>query len=175
MFIDIQDVPREGLPIERDFSAESLGTQDDLRPIDRVVVSGRLYPIDEGAFCFRGRMETSVETVCVRCLKLFVIEMHEDLNLIYLPHSQNVGPSVDEERELSDKDMAIGFYRDDRIDLNQMIWEQINLALPMKPLCKEDCRGLCQQCGTDLNLSKCGCERESVDPRLASLKTLLKS
>jgi uncharacterized protein len=103
------------------------------------------------------------------------MEIHQDLDLLYLPQSENVGQEDCEERELSDKDLAVGFYQDDKIDLSQMIWEQVYLALPMKPLCKEDCRGLCPQCGTNLNLSMCSCDRETVDPRLATLKTLLKS
>jgi uncharacterized protein len=150
MFIDIQHVPAEGLPVERDISAKSLGTQEDLRLIDRILVSGHLYPIDEGAFCFRGRMDTSVETGCVRCLELFTMEIHQDLDLLYLPQSENVGQEDCEERELSDKDLAVGFYQDDKIDLSQMIWEQVYLALPMKPLCKEDCRGLSARISTSL-------------------------
>jgi uncharacterized protein len=175
MHIDIQHVPPEGQPVERDISAESLGAQEDLRLIDRILVSGQLYPAGEGAFCLRGRMDVVVETACVRCLELFAMKLHQDLDLLYLPQSENVGPEDDSERELSDKDMAVGFYQDDKIDLKQVIWEQVYLALPMKPLCKEDCRGLCPQCGTNLNLSMCSCERETVDPRLATLKTLLKS
>jgi uncharacterized protein len=175
MYIDIQHVPPEGLPVERDIPAESLGTQEDLRLIGRILVSGQLYPVDGGAFSFRGRLDTAVETGCVRCLELFAMDIHQDLDLLYLHQSENVGPEDDEERELFDKDMAVGFYQDDKIDLKHMIWEQVYLALPMKPLCKEDCRGLCPQCGTNLNLSTCSCERETVDPRLATLKALLKS
>jgi uncharacterized protein len=175
MFIDIQHVPPEGLPVERDIPAENLSVQEEMRLVGRVLVSGRLYPVDKGAFCIRGRMDTSVEIGCVRCLEPFSMEIHQDVDLLYLPQSENVAPEDDEERELSDRDMAVGFYQGDKIDLNQMIWEQVYLALPMKPLCNEDCRGLCPQCGTNLNLSMCSCERETVDPRLATLKTLLKS
>ncbi len=107
----------------------------------------------------------------------FLSTIHEELDLLYLPQSKNVGAGAEkeEERELEEEDLAVSFYRDDKIDLNQMIWEQVYLALPMKPLCKDDCRGLCPQCGTNLNLSQCNCERDFVDPRLAALKSLLKS
>jgi uncharacterized protein len=177
MFIDVQKVPPEGRPIEQDISAETIRPQEGLRLIDRVRVTGRLSPVEEGTFCMLGNMDASVETGCVRCLEPFVLEVHEKLDLLYLPQSKNVGPesAEDEERELSDEDLAVAYYRDDKIDLSLMIWEQVNLALPMKPLCKQDCRGLCPQCGTNQNLSACDCVREVVDPRLAILKTLLKS
>ena len=51
--------------------------------------------------------------------------------------------------------------------------EQLYLALPMKPLCREDCRGLCAECGANLNLTTCGCARRWEDPRLAGLRALL--
>jgi uncharacterized protein len=175
MFIDVQQVPPEGLPVDCDVPVDRLSRQEELSLAERVVISGRLYPVEEDTFCFRGGMSTSVEIGCVRCLEPFVMKVEQQLDLLYLPQSENVGSGEDEERELSDQDMAVGFYRDDKIDLSQMIWEQVYLALPMKPLCKQDCRGLCQECGTNLNLASCSCERESVDPRLATLKTLLKS
>ncbi len=80
----------------------------------------------------------------------------------------------DEEGELKDEDLAVSFYQDDKIDVGLLIREQVYLALPMKPICRDDCQGLCSGCGTNLNSSSCNCAREAVDPGLASLKTLLK-
>lgn len=176
MFIDVKEVPPEGQAVERDIPADSLSLEMGIRILDQAHISGRLTPADEGAFCLLGSLDAPVETECVRCLEPFVLKVHERLDLLYMPRSANVGPKrvKDEELELSEKDLAVSFYRDDRIDLAQMIREQVYLALPMKPLCKEDCRGLCPECGTNLNLSSCSCVRDTVDPRLATLKTLLK-
>ena len=63
----------------------------------------------------------------------------------------------DEESEVEDDDVAITFYRDDQIDLNELLREQFYLALPMKPLCSEDCQGICPQCGTNRNTAPCDC------------------
>jgi uncharacterized protein len=180
MFIDVQRVAPEGELIDREIPAESAvpqQPQDDVRLVDNIKISARLTPVEEGTFCLMGKMEAAVETNCVRCLEPFRIAIREQLDLLYLPQSKNVGSGEDkdEERELEEEDLAVSFFRDDRIDLNQMIWEQVYLALPMKPLCNDDCRGLCSKCGTNLNLSECGCERDFVDPRLAGLKSLLKS
>jgi uncharacterized protein len=90
-------------------------------------------------------------------------------DLRYLPASEM---ATEQERELQDEDVETSYYRDDQIDLNELMREQFYLALPMKPLCREDCEGLCAQCGTNLNTGRCDCQSEWVDPRLAALREL---
>jgi uncharacterized protein len=82
--------------------------------------------------------------------------------------------SQDEEREVEDDDLGTSYYRDDQIDLNELLREQFYLALPMKPLCDEACQGLCPQCGTNLNTGSCNCAAGWEDPRLAPLRQLKK-
>ena len=74
---------------------------------------------------------------------------------------------------MEDDDLTTAFYRDEQIDLGQLVLEQFYLAVPMKPLCRESCRGLCPECGTNLNTGTCSCMREWVDPRLEGLRALL--
>ena len=69
-------------------------------------------------------------------------------------------------------DLDTSVYRDDQIDVNEVLREQFYLALPMKPLCREACAGLCPQCGTNRNSGTCSCETQSGDPRLAPLRGL---
>ena len=80
--------------------------------------------------------------------------------------------STDAETPIGEEDLETSFYRDDQIDLNEVLREQFYLALPMKPLCADGCLGLCSQCGANLNLTTCGCETGWTDPRLAALKDL---
>ena len=176
MFIELERVPPEGRDIECSVPTESLGAESDVRFVEPVRISARIVPLEHDRFRLSGGMDARVETDCVRCLEPFPMTLHEALDLLYAPQSANVGPEgrEDQELELEEEDMGVSFYSGDRIDLKQMIWEQVYLALPMKPLCREGCLGLCQHCGTNLNLSKCGCAQDTVDPRLASLKTLLK-
>ena len=75
-------------------------------------------------------------------------------------------------REVEEDDLSTSFYEDETIDLGQLIREQFYLSLPMKPLCRPDCRGLCPDCGTDLNAGACGCVERTVDPRWAALAAL---
>jgi uncharacterized protein len=87
----------------------------------------------------------------------------------YLPASDATGG---EEREVAEEDLDTSVYRDDQINLNEVLREQFYLALPMKPLCREDCAGLCPQCGINRNTGTCSCATEFEDPRLAPLRGL---
>ena len=188
MFIDVRRVPFDGQPIDLELPAERFATSDDFRLVGLVHLRGRLDHATEKAFRLRASLEASIELACVRCLDPFSMPLRQELDLLYLPQSANVtkGPAAGqehyqhdehdaEEGRLKEEDLSVGFYRDERIDLGLMVWEQVYLSLPMKPLCRGDCRGLCPVCGTNLNASSCDCTRETVDPRLASLKALLKS
>lgn len=176
MFIDLSHVPDEGQEVKLGVPAERWPLeQSELRLVGRVEVAGRLERVDEVAFRLGGSLTATVELPCVRCLEPLRLALDEPLDLLFLPSSANVAPGKDEERELKDEDLAVSFYQDDKIDVGLLIREQIYLALPMKPICRDDCQGLCTKCGTNLNSSSCNCAPEAVDPRLASLKTLLKS
>ena len=116
-----------------------------------------------------GRVSTALQLLCSRCLEPFTFAVDLPFDLLYLPHSENRGEG---EVEIEDDDLGTAFYRDDVIDLGQLMKEQFYLTLPMKPLCREACRGLCPHCGTNLNESSCNCEATWVDPRLEVLRSL---
>jgi uncharacterized protein len=124
---------------------------------------------DQARFRLVGTIATVLELTCSRCLDPFALPLNASFDLRYSPHADNAGP----EREVEEDDLTEAFYRDDTIDLGQMMEEQFYLALPMKPLCRADCKGLCANCGTNLNVATCDCEVRWEDPRLAVLKTLI--
>jgi uncharacterized protein len=124
---------------------------------------------DKDQFRFVGRVQTTLELPCSRCVEPFKLSVDSSFDLRYLPRSHNVGEG---EREVEEDDLSTSFYEDETIDLGQLMREQFYLALPMKPLCREACRGLCPQCGTNLNRGTCDCRRDWEDPRLAPLKAL---
>ena len=92
------------------------------------------------------------------------------VDLMYLPASEN---SREGEDKLEESDLRTAFYVDSQIDLGQLMHEQFQLTLPMKPLCREDCLGLCAVCGGNRNTTTCQCTNTWEDPRLAGLKSLL--
>ena len=108
-----------------------------------------------------------LELACSRCLEPFELPVDASFDVRYLPQSENTG----DEREVEEDDLSDAFYRDEQIDLGQLMEEQFYLALPMKPLCREDCKGLCASCGTNLNEATCDCQVRWEDPRLAGLES----
>ena len=174
MLLDLERVPPEGQVIDRLVDPLALGNDSgEFRITTAVNVSGRLVRADGDAYRLSGRLVSEVEFSCVRCLEPFRAEVREDLDLLYLPQSDNVAAGGENEHGLDDEELAVSFYRDDEIDLTHMIWEQIVLALPMKPVCKADCQGLCPDCGVNRNIKSCSCVCDTVDPRWQSLKRLL--
>jgi uncharacterized protein len=127
---------------------------------------------DKDKFRLVGTVATELELPCSRCLELLRLPIAAPFDLRYLPASE---ASTDVEREVGREDLETSYYRNDEIDLNELLREQFYLALPMKPLCRDDCRGLCTQCGTNLNTGTCDCAPVWEDPRLAALKGLGRS
>ena len=124
---------------------------------------------DKEKFRLEGLVQAELELPCSRCLEPFRLLVDAAFDLRFLPATAMV---TEQERELQDEDVETSYYRNDQIDLNELMREQFYLALPMKPLCREDCQGLCPQCGTNLNTGTCDCDASWVDPRLAVLKDL---
>jgi uncharacterized protein len=102
-------------------------------------------------------------------LEPFLWPINAVFDLRYQPRSENASEA---DREIEEDDFSTAFYEHDAIDLVQLMREQFYLALPMKPLCQPDCRGLCPQCGTNLSRDTCACAPGWIDPRFEALKNL---
>ena len=113
-----------------------------------------------------GRVKTALQVACSRCLEPFTVPVDAPFDLLFLPAEHEAEAA---EREIEDDDVGVSHYRDDVIDLGEVMREQFFLALPMKPLCQDDCRGLCPVCGINRNTGTCTCEATWVDPRMAPL------
>ena len=124
------------------------------------------------AFRATGQVDGTLRLECGRCLDPFDVAIVAPFELRYVPAVENTG---DVEQEVGDDDLTTAYYRDQRIDLEELMREQFQLALPMKPLCDEACKGLCPQCGANLNTNPCDCQPSWVDPRLKTLSDLLKN
>ncbi|WP_429372839.1 YceD family protein [Paenibacillus sp. DS2015] len=112
----------------------------------------------------QGKLTGHVDMVCSRCLT----SVHEQLEIPFHEHFKLVKQS----EELQDEDDETIYVDHDMVDLIPFVEETFLLYLPLIPLCKSSCKGLCQTCGTDLNQSSCNCDTRVVDPRLAGLKDL---
>jgi uncharacterized protein len=127
---------------------------------------------DKNRFRLVGQTRTTLELLCSRCAEPYRMPVDASFDLRYVPAAEM---AIEDDREVAEDDLETSYYRDDVIDLGELIREQFYLALPMKPLCAESCKGLCPQCGTNLNTGACACAPAWEDPRLAPLKALAKT
>ena len=123
---------------------------------------GNRYAVD-------GRLSGKVRVRCDRCLSIYSHEINSDFRLLLTAAPRDTDVS---ELALSAEDMSIEFVRDDEIEIDHIVREQLYLALPMKLLCNEACRGLCPVCGKNLNQDTCQCANAIGHPAFSKLKEL---
>ena len=118
-----------------------------------------------GEISVRGKIEFLAVARCSRCLSDVSVDTNLEVKLI-------LSPSETERKEEAGGEIDYETYRGRTIDLNDYMREQVNLSLPYKVVCTEDCRGLCSGCGQNLNEQQCGCETRQEDSRFAALKDI---
>ena len=115
-----------------------------------------------------GRVGVTVSLTCSRCLASYKTAIASDFTRVFSRETTEKTLSEDE-IELSEQDF-VSVYRDDEIDMNSEIEEQIALEIPFRPLCSDDCKGLCPECGTDLNHISCSCASQQFNFKFSALK-----
>ncbi|MGE0040192.1 MAG: DUF177 domain-containing protein [Vicinamibacterales bacterium] len=170
MLLELTHIRQAETGADRTLPADAFAGRDNVFRVTAPVDLRLTVHKDENRYRLVGRVRASLELGCSRCLEPFAFEVNAPFDLRYLPQAEGAGAG---ERELGDDDLTAAYYSDETIDLGQLVEEQCYLALPMKPLCRPDCKGLCPQCGTNLNVETCGCEAHWEDPRLAGLKALI--
>lgn len=169
MIIDIDRLPKEGLKIskELEFFPESLVEENAvfLQPVHTELTVNKA---GEEIF-IKGKITTCLSFVCSRCLIPFEFPVDSSFDLVYVPEELE-----EMQDHLGDEDINRLFYYGYKIDLKEVVLEQLNLMLPPKPLCSEDCQGICPVCGKVIQSGECACETKSSDPRLSKLKNLMR-
>jgi len=166
MFIGVKELERQKLTVEHSFAPGTIDYRtQDFRQVTPLTVQA-VAKLEGDAIHIAGRFATRLELVCARCLEPVEREVCSQFDLRYRPVAS---VAREEELSLAEEDTEIGFYTGDGLLLADVLAEQVHLALPMRTLCREDCRGLCPDCGANLNRESCRCHREAIDPRLAPL------
>jgi uncharacterized protein len=157
-----------GTSLEADIDEEENQLDEDLKVIGPLTGRIRMRRINQGLLV-DGSVDLTLESTCTRCLTVFEQPMHVLLAERFQPTVDVITgaplPPINEEDVFPIDDHH-------QIDITEALRQQIFLDMPIVTLCKEDCKGLCVQCGKDLNLGPCDCEPE-VDSRLSILQTLL--
>ena len=164
MQIRVSEIPDEGLRL--------------LDPED----IGRVYPEPEWTLdavdltverqgrkvAITGGFQATAHLACSRCLEPLVTQIEPEVELELVPQPSSRQGQI----ELGRDDLAVDFYQADVLDVGGLLRSETDLALPMKPLCRPECRGLCPICGADRNDTDCGCVEVDDDPRWAALRSL---
>jgi uncharacterized protein len=165
MLIDIDNLPVDGLRLERDFDFMSADlVEENAVFLDPARAEVEIRPAGDG-ISVKGRIAARLSFVCSRCLAPFEYPIDSRFDLVFLTDELDVLQD-----ELSDVDMNRLFLCERRLDLRALVLEQLNLSFPGKPLCDEACQGLCAVCGELIGGGGCSCSVEESDPRLLNLK-----
>jgi len=157
LVLDVSKIPEEGLPVDSalEMGEVHLDGEDSFKLAPGGHVKALVEKGEDQAVHVRGRLSARLGVDCSRCLERFEFPVEQPLDLFYLPRIAQ--QEEEEDVELGDRELVVAYYTAGRIDLGEALREQLFFALPMKRLCREDCRGLCPVCGTNRNQSDCRC------------------
>ncbi len=171
MFLDVKELAVHKLRIRKTYAPGSIDFHSaEIKQIESLEVTATAELL-EGQIRIDGTLETKIELVCARCLEPVVEEVSRTFDLFYAPLPKDIKHKED---RLKDDDTEIGFYEGTGLFLADVLKEQVLLALPLKVICQSDCRGLCPNCGANLNHEECRCETHAMDPRMALKQEWLK-
>ena len=177
MFISLQELEVRKVEFSQRLAPGALELGAELRQAGPLQTDGRAELLKEHRggknvvedIRIVGDFSTQIEIHCARCLDPVLTPLGGSFDLLYRPLGADAGK---DERSISEAETEIGYYSGVGIELQDVLREQILLALPARAICREECRGICPGCGRNLNLEACACGEASRDPRWAALADL---
>ena len=175
MFIELKDLEIHPIDFREEYGPGVIDLGEDVRQLSPLRTEGRADLVEEQHgkhevvqdIRIKGKLDTSVEVACARCLDPVVHPVDRSFDLLYRPMGIDSGHA---ELSVTDAEAEIGYYEGTGLLLEDTLREQVLLALPLKSICREDCKGLCPLCGKNLNETQCDCVDDVEDPRWAALK-----
>ncbi len=177
MKFTVAELEREAVDFDESLVPGTIDFVDDMRQLDVVHTAGRADLLKEHRgpgeivpdIRVRAALQTRMEVPCARCLEPVEQAIDTSFDLIFRPIGVD-GEGAD--RSITTSETEIGYYEGDGLLLEDVLREQVLLALPAKTLCSEDCKGLCVECGRNRNTDPCDCAHAPADPRWSSLETI---
>jgi DUF177 domain-containing protein len=177
MFFEIKELELHPIEFEEKFEPGTVDLGPDYRQIAPVESSGRATLVEENHgkhqiikdIRIQGKLATRLESDCARCLEPLTQDVEREFDLLYRPLGTDAGK---DEISITDAEAEISYYEGDGILLDDVVREQILLAVPLKLTCREDCKGLCPHCGKNRNNEDCKCAVTLEEPRWAALKDI---
>ena len=169
MQIELDKLEGTSAEFEHTYEPEELVLDDEhARLIEPPQVTGRINRSGHEVR-LQGKILARAEVDCDRCLKQVAVAVETAFDVTYVPAEDYAEA---ETAELQAEDLGVSVYEDETIDVDELVREQVLLALPARALCGEDCKGLCPVCGANRNENPCECETVNTDPRWNELKNL---
>ena len=163
MKLDVNEIKKTGLYLEDSLTPDdSFLIEDDSYFNDEISFSINFKKLEEDEIQARGKVRTRIFLRCVKCLEMYDYRINSDFDIIFFP-SEFTGL---EGSGLKNEELEYIFYEGDEIDLKRVLLEQINLFITINPSCGPDCKGICPNCGINLNNEICKCENTTQDVKL---------
>jgi uncharacterized protein len=177
MFIEVAELELHPIDFQEEFPPDAIDLGADVHQRTPLVTSGRAQLVEEHHgkhqvvkdIRLQGDLSTSLELPCARCLDPVVQKVARTFDLLYRPLGTDAGH---EELSVTVAEAEIGYYQAGGLLLEDALREQVLLSLPLKVVCREDCKGLCPVCGKNRNAELCSCVQPLQDPRWAALKEI---
>lgn len=168
--IELEKLDAKGSTFAHAYEPEELVLDEDgVRLTESPEVNGRAY-MNGREVHVRGRIRARAEVECSRCLSSVEIPVETAFDVTYVPATDYEAKDA---AELLEEDLNLSVFEGEAIDIDDLVREQLLLALPARALCQEECKGLCPVCGGNKNMQACECEPLEIDPRWAALKNLV--
>jgi len=168
MIIEFASVGAAPRPVKARLTTEEVGLDEEAKLIGDATFTGETFRVGSKAHV-RGDISADVEVICTRCVEPVELHLEIPFDDVFVDESEE---PRDDELEIADAALDESLVAGGSVDLGEVVHEQIILALPETVFCTEDCKGLCDKCGTNLNLLDCNCKDDEIDPRWAALKNL---
>ncbi len=177
MFFEIHELEFHPIDFKEEFARGAIDFGPDLQQRGSLRTAGRAQLVEEHHgkhhkikdIRLAGKLSIKVELACARCLDPVVKAVAHDFDLLYRPLGIDAGKA---ELSVTTAEAEVGYYQGDGLQLEDVIREQVLLAVPLKVICREECKGLCPHCGANWNLEQCSCEDPVEDPRWSALKEI---
>lgn len=171
MVVNLHELERKAVQFRLDIPVGIIDFDSQLKQSSLLQAEGQAELLNGSLAEIRvaGDLRVQIQGVCDRCTELALHEITSHFDLVYVPEGQ---ARASGEEEIDEAGVEVGYYSGNALELNDVFREVILLALPMRLVCREDCRGICPVCGEDLNSKDCDCQPEGADDRWSKLKTL---
>jgi DUF177 domain-containing protein len=177
MLITIAELELHPVDFQEDYPPDAIDLGPDARQVALLKTSGRVQLVEEHHgkrniikdIRVQGDLSTALELPCARCLEPVVQKVARHFDLLYRPLGTDAGH---EELSVTVAEAEIGYYQGEGLLLEDAVREQVLLSVPLKVVCREECKGLCPTCGKNRNAESCACAPPLGDPRWSALKDL---